>query len=307
MKPVMRKNRWNRVLRLAGTAAALILLVSLLSRQGWDQILAGLRAIPGWMFVAAAALMLGSRLAVAARWHTLLRAAGMDADWRDSLRITFAGLFASNFLPTTIGGDVVRLAMGLRLDQDKVILTASLVVDRLVGMAGMATAAPLGLVSLAGGEPTSAAALASTPGFLGTLGGRLRSIWLRLSNALRLWLRTPRGLLAAYGWTWVHQFTLFGVVWLILIGLGEHIPYWLVGGLWSLTYFVTLLPVSINGLGLQELSMTAIFSSLGGVSLAAAATAALLVRTLQMFASLPGAIYLPDILSGSSEQGEERP
>ena len=109
MKAGMRKNRWNRALRLAGTAAAFVLLVILLSRQGWDQILEGVRAIPGWYFIAALMLMLTSRLAVAARWHALLRAAGLPIQRRDSLRITFAGLFASNFLPTTIGGDVMRL------------------------------------------------------------------------------------------------------------------------------------------------------------------------------------------------------
>jgi hypothetical protein len=111
-------------------------------------------------------------------------------------------------------------------------------------------------------------------------------------------MRSPRGLLLAYAWTWAHQLSLFGVVWLMLGGLGETAPFWLVGGLWSFTYFVTLLPISINGLGLQELSMTAIFSGLGGVSVTAAATAAFLVRTIQMLASLPGALFLPDILSG---------
>jgi uncharacterized membrane protein YbhN (UPF0104 family) len=124
-------------------------------------------------------------------------------------------------------------------------------------------------------------------------------------EALGLWVRSPKGLLLAYAWTWMHQLALFGVVWLMLRGLGEPAPFWLVGGLWSFTYFVTLLPVSINGLGLQELSMTAIFSSLGGVSVAGAATASLLVRTIQMLASLPGALFLPDIAGGRLKDGGE--
>ena len=81
-------------------------------------------------------------------------------------------------------------------------------------------------------------------------------------------------------------------------GLGEPLPFWSIAGFWSFTYFVTLLPISINGLGLQELSMTFIFTTLGGVSVSTAATAALLVRTIQMLASIPGAAFLPDILSG---------
>jgi hypothetical protein len=146
------------------------------------------------------------------------------------------------------------------------------------------------------------------PAVTGMFGGfsrRLTAVRARLWNALSLWMRSPRGLLLAYAWTWVHQLSLFGVVWLMLGGLGETAPYWLIGGLWSFTYFVTLLPVSINGLGLQELSMTAIFSGLGGVNVTAAATAALLVRTIQMLASLPGALFLPDILSGGHPPGDE--
>ena len=92
--------------------------------------------------------------------------------------------------------------------------------------------------------------------------------------------------------------SLFSVVWLFINGMGENISLWLTSGLWSFTYFVTLLPFSINGYGLQEVSMTFIFSSLGGVSVQNSLTAALLVRTLQIIASLPGAVFLPDILVG---------
>jgi uncharacterized membrane protein YbhN (UPF0104 family) len=294
----MKKSSLNRTLRLAGTLLAFGLVVYLLMQQGWDQILAGVRSIPAWRFAAALALMLVSRLAVAVRWHTLLAAARQKIPLTESLRITFAGLFASNFLPTTIGGDVVRLAMAIRIQSDKLVSAASLVVDRLVGMAGMGTMALAGLIFLI---PAANLAEAGIPALVGAAwfessASFLRKSLKRLWEALALWLRAPAGLLWAYLWTWVHQFCIYGVTWLMLDGLGEGPSYWLVGGLWSLTYFLTLLPVSINGLGLQELSMTAIFSTMGGVSVSSAATAALLVRTLQMLASVPGAAFLPDIL-----------
>ncbi len=72
------------------------------------------------------------------RWHVLMSSAGTGITIRQSMRLTFAMLFASNFLPTTIGGDVVRLAGAIRLGFDQAISVASLVVDRLIGMAGMA-------------------------------------------------------------------------------------------------------------------------------------------------------------------------
>jgi hypothetical protein len=62
-------------------------------------------------------------------------------------------------------------------------------------------------------------------------------------------------------------------------------------------YFVTLIPISVNGYGLQEISMTLIFSNFGKASMSDGLTIAILFRTLMLLASLPGALSLPDILS----------
>ncbi len=289
-------------MRWAGTVFSLVLLAYVLSRQGWSEVLAALQLIPGVFFVFAVVLIGVSRLAVAARWHLLLRAAGLPIPVRQSARITFAGLFASNFLPTTVGGDVVRFAMSSRLGYDRVICAASVIVDRLVGMAGMATALPFALVPvwgfLVGQSPDpSRGYLLATLSWPERLLGRGRRIVQRLAEATSLWVRSPRGLVAALGITWVHQLSLYTIIWLLFFGMGESIAPWSLAGLWSFTYFVTLLPISINGLGVQELSMTVIFSQLSGVDVGHAAAVALLVRTLQMTASLPGVIFLPDIVS----------
>ena len=73
--------------------------------------------------------------------------------------------------------------------------------------------------------------------------------------------------------------------------------FWLIVGLWSISYFVTLIPISINGYGVQELSLTFLFSRVGGISPAVGLTLAVMIRVFYMVASLPGAVYLPAILS----------
>ena len=80
---------------------------------------------------------------------------------------------------------------------------------------------------------------------------------------MKVWLNKPRSLLGALGFTWVHMLCTFAMVWLLLGGMGEHISFWLVMGLWSATYFVTLLPISINGMGVQELAMTFFYVAIG--------------------------------------------
>ena len=64
------------------------------------------------------------------------------------------------------------------------------------------------------------------------------------------------------------------------------------------------MPFSINGLGIREVSISYIFSNLGGVSIQSALALALILRTLEMIASIPGAFYLPGILSSANEGTE---
>ena len=293
--------------RIFGTLLASVLLVYLLSQQGWKEIASAIRQIPVWRLVLAMGLMFISRIAVAARWHVLLQAAEKKLSFRQSLRINFAGLFATNFLPTTIGGDVVRLAGAIQFGLDAATSAASLVVDRLVGMAGMAMMVPFSLPSLLGSNPipnqgsTSNPALAALPfgKWWRSLLEKLGRLGTQLYQALTLWLKQPKSLLVSLAYSWVHMLCLFFCLQLLLGGIGQDMPVWLIGGLYSLVYFVTLIPISVNGYGLQEISMTLIFSNFGKASLSDSLTIALLFRTLMLLASLPGAIFLPDILSST--------
>ncbi len=301
--PALRAGRVSW-LRLAGTGLALVLLVYLLGSQGWGELVAAFRQIAPWRLALALVLMGVSRLAVAARWHKLLASGGLPVSFRQALRINFAGLFASNFLPTTVGGDLVRLAGGLQLHMDAAVVTASLIADRLVGMAGMALMIPFalpvlwnqGAQTLAPGPWQAGLAL---PGWLGWAYRKSTELLRRLYQAMVLWLRQPGALLAALAFSGLHMVCLFSSLWLLLDGMGQHLSYWTIGGLYSLVYFVTLIPISINGYGLQEVSMTLIFSNLGRAPVSAGLTVALLFRTLMMAASLPGVFFVPDILAAS--------
>jgi uncharacterized membrane protein YbhN (UPF0104 family) len=303
----------HTLLRLLGTILAFALLFYLLSSQGWGEILVAVRRIPSGYFLLALALMVVSRLVVPARWHVLLRAAGVEIPFSQSLRLTLAGLFAANFLPTTIGGDVVRLAGALQLRADRAVTAASIAVDRLVGMAGMATALPLGapavwawLLRAPGDAPVSLRiTLAAAPA-----GGWGRKAWelgvrttRRLIQAVGIWWGQPRTLLLSLAFSWGHMLAKFLSIWLLFAGMGEALSLWRITGLWAFTYFLTLFPFSINGLGVQEISMVFVYSTIGGASLTVALPAALLVRTLELAASLPGAFFLPGILTGA-ERGD---
>jgi uncharacterized membrane protein YbhN (UPF0104 family) len=294
------------LLRVLGTIVALALVIYLITQQGWEEIVAAVARIELWRFVVAILLTLVSRLAVARRWHVLLRSGGVNATWSQSLRITFAGLFANNFLPTTVGGDVARMAGALQVGFDATVSAASLVVDRLIGLFGFAFTLPIGLQFLANapsqaGHAFPLTVLATQTSWTARMANRVRKIWDRLLKALKLWVSQPRALLSALFFTFIHMASLFTTLYLLLEGMHDSLPFWEVAGLQSLVYVVTLIPISISGWGVQEFSTSFAFSVLGGVDPSNSLVLALLIRTLYLLASLPGALVLSDVLPGMAK------
>ena len=252
----------------------------------------------------------GSRLGCG-RWHVLLRGVPRTSVGGPSVDLRRAVYF--NFLPTTVGGDLIRLAGAFQLEIDRALSVASLIVDRLVGMAGMAIPLPLGLVSLAGAlqaapfaplsQPVAAAAGAASGTWAGKAGGWLRSAARRLWAAHQALGRTTG--VTGFG-ARLHPgpygLSVCASIYILLRAMGEPMSFFTIAGLWSMVYFVTLFPISINGLGLQEVALTVAFTQLGGTSTQAALLLAVCLRTLAMLASLPGALFIGKILPRARQE-----
>lgn len=290
------RNR-QRVVQLVGTSLAIVLLVYLLREDGWNEIVAAMRQIQIVNLFWVALLFLVSRIAVAARWHVLLKSAGVNIRFKDSMMLTFTGLFASNFLPTTIGGDVLRLAGAMRMGYDRAVCLASIAADRLIGMFGMFMVAPIGLF-YSWNILTSPSLSVSLMAFMEKTLAFLK----RTFSTFSIWLKKPDALLLSLVFTWIHMLCWFGAIYLFLNDLGNPVSYWMIAGLWSLTYFVTQIPISINGYGLQELSFTFLFSHVAGVSPAISLTVSVLIRAFTVLAGLPGALFLPSALAAMTDR-----
>lgn len=297
----LRENR-QTIARSAGSLLAVILLVVLLKEEGGKEITSALKRVSIWYFVAGIFVLFVSRLFVVNRWHVLLRSAGVDTSYWRTAMLTFTGLFSSNFLPTTIGGDVVRLAGAMQLGFDHAICLASLVADRLIGMAGMIITLPFGLIPilpLGGGGLQSVSFIALFQKGIGFVK--------RTFGIFGIWFnKRPLALLVSFLSTLGNMLFIFLAIFLLINGMGRHVSYWLIAGLWSLTYFVTLIPVSVNGFGVQELSLTFLLSEIGGLTNSESLAIAVLVRVLFIITSLPGAFFLPSILAAMNAR-ESKP
>jgi len=312
-----RQIKWKLIIRWGGTLLSVLLMIFLIITAGFDEIIQTMEKLSLGTIVAIIGLIFLSRIATFLRWHVLLQIDKDQVNWRDSLRLTFAGLFAANFLPSTVGGDIVRLAGAMRIGMSGSFAAASLIVDRLIGMAGMAFAVPFGL------KPLLALLNNENSTFSGFFQNSLavfsvKKIWIKFKTsihkvmqALSYWYRHPKYVIFAFIFTFIHMSCIFLIVQLLVVDMGESLSFGKIAGLWSITYFITLIPISINGIGLQELSITSIFQTFGGLSHATSLSIALICRALWIIGSLPGVFFVSSILSGetytriSNEQQEE--
>ena len=286
----LRRNR-QTLLRAGGSLLSALLLAWLMY-QNWSEVLAAIRQVSLLELLTAFGLILCSRFFTILRWHTLLRSGGVPIPFKKTVSLTFTGLFASNFLPTTIGGDVVRLAGAMQMGYDRAISLASIAADRLVNMAGMSLAAPLGLYQVWLAAPLAVQS-AAAPNLLQKGWGFIR----RTLESLTIWLKKPGFLLLALAFALAHMLCSFSANYVLLHALGAELAPWRIIGIYSLAYFVGLVPISINGYGWQELTNSALLAALGGIDPSLGATVAIFHRLLMMIASLPGAFTLPGILA----------
>ena len=77
------------------------------------------------------------------RWVTLIRALDLKTPLLMIARFHFAGLFGNLFLPSSVGGDIIKIA-GLCKDNDhKAKVVASVLLDRLSGFAAIVIVATI--------------------------------------------------------------------------------------------------------------------------------------------------------------------
>ncbi|HSV43674.1 MAG TPA: lysylphosphatidylglycerol synthase transmembrane domain-containing protein [Candidatus Bathyarchaeia archaeon] len=80
------------------------------------------------------------------RWRIFIHALGLNVPWINMTRYFFLGLFGNLFLPTAIGGDVIKTVGLCGNAQEKPKVVASVLLDRLSGFASMVVVACVAIV-----------------------------------------------------------------------------------------------------------------------------------------------------------------
>src|SRR5262249_5151235 len=97
-------------------------------------------------------LLLVGLLVNALRWHVFLRSLALHASVTATIRLTFVGTFFNAFLPTGVGGDAYRTAaLGPKAGSISSPL-ATVFLDRLAGLVGLAALGLAGSVASSAGR-----------------------------------------------------------------------------------------------------------------------------------------------------------
>jgi uncharacterized protein (TIRG00374 family) len=132
----LKKSNHSRVLTtLLRVFIGIALILFLLWRFDFNKILGHVRNIDITYLLYALALYLLFVIISAWRWQVLLDCKKFGLSFWKTLVIYFIALFANNFLPTTVGGDVMRVLYAKR--ERKTDALATVLVDRMLGFVGL--------------------------------------------------------------------------------------------------------------------------------------------------------------------------
>jgi uncharacterized protein (TIRG00374 family) len=71
------------------------------------------------------------------RWYVLVRAQGLPFRAADALRLGLLGFFFNNFLPSSVGGDVIKAAFLAREQSRRTVAVATVIMDRVIALWGL--------------------------------------------------------------------------------------------------------------------------------------------------------------------------
>ena len=273
----------------------------------WDRV-RGMH--PGWLVLAIAAYASTQFVAVW-RWGRLLDAQHIDVERKRLTESMWVSLFFNNFLPSNIGGDVVRIADTAAAAGSKTLATTVVLVDRGLGLVALVLVAALGtlLAWLAGITVpgarwlwlAAAAGLAiaipviALPNFVGHLLAPLRALnrpWVteraqKLEDAVFRFRAAPGALAGAFAGALVVQITIVAFYLLTAQGLSVPLPIFLGAVLIPVSLALQMAPVSINGFGVRE-AVFAFFFRRFGLPTEAAVALSLVSTGMVMGLSLVG-------------------
>lgn len=307
MRAAARRPTKGAWLAAAKIAVSIVLLVIVSRSIDLDGVASILAQIPASTVAAAVTLIAIQTCVQGLRWWLVTSALAVPMRFARAVRLTFVGVFFNQVLPTSVGGDAVRIWHVHRGGVGIQMAIKSVFLERVCGVLGLCVLVPIGLMYLGDriGNPSLRLGLmAVLP--LGLLAVAVLASFDLIPSGFRQW--RPLGELARLGADARRLFlapaAIVPVILLSMVGhtLSAQVVYVLAAGLhldlsvWDCLAIVpsvllaTLIPISFAGWGLREGAMIVMLGYLGtGADTALAVS--LVFGVVLILAALPGCLF----------------
>lgn len=276
------------------------LLAWLMSRANLNDLLTAFLDLSFFVWAIAFLMYLASQVISSIRWYFLAHALDFTGPWSIYLKYHFVGLYFNLFLPTNIGGDVLKMHFISRGEPKKLRATYSILADRLFGLAAMfllgagAVLVGHGILPHYFEHLLRVAGICIILSFLGLPMAYklLSSIWPKIGKRLAVFLvfwEKPKALFAALSLSVVLQALGIGAVAFLAKDMGLNPPVAFYFAAFPMVAILTILPISFNGMGIREGGFI-FFLGLKGISAEKALTLSLSFFAIQIAASLIGGL-----------------
>ncbi|MFM7150046.1 MAG: lysylphosphatidylglycerol synthase transmembrane domain-containing protein [Gemmataceae bacterium] len=297
----------KNLLRILGSVALIGLLAF---RLDWGQLSEAFLSLDYRMWLLALFVYIGAQFISSLRWQMLSEPLGFSLPFLHYVKLYFIGMFFNLLLPTSVGGDVARAwYLGAPLKRRGAALL-SVLAERGSGLAMLMLMALIAAFFVPFSLPPWIIGLLVGVGSV-LMGGllclpmvrrmtRLPGVGnkiLAVENLLRTYASRPGLIARAMFLSVLVQLASVTQMACIAQGLKLDIPFLFLAIVVPLVSLLTLLPVSLNGMGLREVGMVLLLAPIG-ITPAQAVTLSLLQFTTLLVASLIGALLYPAVAGG---------
>lgn len=315
-------------LRIAVVTCGILWAAFWISReQRWINLTAIFRKMNMGFFFLTLSIFVLCEVIVGLRWWLLLRVQSIFISLWVAVKLYFLGWFYNNFMPSSVGGDLVRAWYITKHTDKRFEAVLSVFADRAIGLLSTLLIAAFFYTLFLTGQSEKIKLTGNRNSFtflvqhssvivyvflimaagLGVLllhGGTraiLRRMWsylflrgrvamAKLEITIAIYCKKPSILLAAFILTVGAQIVVITGFWIlgVSIGIETSIKYYYV--FFALMWVIGALPISIGGVVVMEGGLAYLFIHFAGVEPEAALALALCQRVVWMVASVPGAL-----------------
>jgi uncharacterized protein (TIRG00374 family) len=299
-------------------AVTLLLIYLALRQVGVDELLETVRQADPLYVVLAISMSPLLILVSVIKWHTLVKTQHDEVPFSYLFKLYIAGYFFTNFLPTSVGGDVVRVyELGSRT-KDPAGAMASVFMERVSGflvLMVVASAAFLGNLTLINNGVIALVMLGVALAFLGMVwmivdARLLNFIESRLNLSLvrkytakfrkfRASLYAYKGqrrvLASVFGWSVVYNLVMILNVYVCASAFDKSVSLATISVAAPILALISIVPLTFNGAGIQEWGYVLLFTAFGMPASVGLSTILLIRAKTIFFIVIPGGLIYPSL------------